>query len=63
MTHRGGLAPAGSMPPEMSASVMTPIVFCASLVPCARETNEAEAIWPRLNIRSDRTGLVRAVTL
>ena len=25
---------------------MTPIVFCASLVPCARETSEAEAIWP-----------------
>jgi hypothetical protein len=35
------------------ASVMTPIVFCASLVPCARDTKHADPIcpirkpWPR----------------
>ena len=25
---------------------MMPIVFCASLVPCASETIDAEPIWP-----------------
>lgn len=24
-----------------------PIVFCASLVPCASDTSDAEPIWPR----------------
>ena len=28
---------------------MTPIVFCASLVPCASETSDAEPIWPQRN--------------
>jgi hypothetical protein len=31
-------------PPVMRASVMTPIVFWASLVPCARATSEEEKI-------------------
>jgi ABC-type Fe3+-siderophore transport system permease subunit len=35
-----------SVPCATSASVITPIVFCASLVPCASETSEAEPIWP-----------------
>ncbi len=46
MTHTGGLEPGASAPPATSARVMMPIVFCASLVPCARETRPAEAIWP-----------------
>ena len=33
----------------MSVSVMTPIVFCASLVPWASETRDAVKIWPTLN--------------
>ena len=33
----------GSVAAAIRARVMTPIVFCASLVPCARETIEAEA--------------------
>ena len=28
---------------------MTPIVFCASLVPCASDTIDAEPIWPIRN--------------
>ncbi len=30
----------------MSARVMMPIVFCASFVPWASDTIEAEPIWP-----------------
>jgi hypothetical protein len=37
---------AGSVPSTMSASVMTPIVFWASFVPCARETSDADPICP-----------------
>ena len=33
-------------PAAISASVMTPMVFCASLVPCASDTSEALPIWP-----------------
>jgi hypothetical protein len=33
-------------PAAMSARVMTPMVFCASLVPWASETSEALPIWP-----------------
>ena len=46
MTHIGGLAPGASTPPVIRARVMTPMVFCASLVPWASETRPAEAIWP-----------------
>jgi len=34
-------------PEASSARVMTPIVFCASLVPWASETSEALPIWPQ----------------
>ena len=34
-------------PAAISARVMTPIVFCASLVPWASETSEALPIWPQ----------------
>ncbi|SCD72050.1 hypothetical protein GA0115246_105105 [Streptomyces sp. SolWspMP-sol7th] len=48
ITHTGGLAPGLSTSPVTRASVMMPIVFCASLVPCASETSPAEAICPTL---------------
>ena len=38
--------PAPRTPGGDSASVMTPIVFCASFVPCASATSDAEPIWP-----------------
>ena len=34
-------------PVVMSANAITPMVFCASLVPCARETSDALPIWPQ----------------
>jgi hypothetical protein len=37
---------ASRLPWAMSASVMMPMVFCASLVPWASETSDAEPIWP-----------------
>ena len=36
----------GERPAVISARVMMPIVFCASFVPWASETSDAEAIWP-----------------
>ena len=44
MTQVSGAEPTGCGPTEMSVSVMTPIVFCASLVPCASATSELEKI-------------------
>jgi hypothetical protein len=46
MTQKGALEPLASVPLAIRARVMTPMVFCASLVPCARETMQAEPIWP-----------------
>ena len=46
ITQNGAWAPDGSVPLAISASVMTPMVFCASLVPCARETMHADPTWP-----------------
>ncbi len=46
ITQNGAVALAGSVPFAIRASVMTPIVFCASFVPCARDTMEAEPICP-----------------
>lgn len=37
---------ASRWPEAISAIAMTPIVFCASPVPCASETSEAVAICP-----------------
>ena len=37
---------ASRWPLAINAMAMTPIVFWASPVPWARETKEAEAIWP-----------------
>jgi hypothetical protein len=49
MTQNGGPASAGSTPAVIRVSVMIPMVFCASLVPWASETIDAETIWPILN--------------
>ncbi len=62
MTQTGGPAFGARTPDAMRVSVMTPIVFCASEVPCASETIEAEAIWPTLKpffteVSSDRAVL------
>ena len=46
ITQTGALASAGTLLLTISARVMTPIVFCASLVPCASETIDADPIWP-----------------
>lgn len=46
MTHSGGSESGATTLPAIRARVMTPMVFCASLVPCARETRPAEAICP-----------------
>ena len=37
---------AAMSPWAISASVITPIVFCASLVPCERASRPPEASWP-----------------
>ncbi len=53
MTQNGAFAPECRVPLAIRARVITPMVFCASLVPCASETMEAEPIspsrkpWPR----------------
>ena len=41
----------------MSASEMTPIVFCASFVPCASATIDDDATCAQRNSRSERSGL------
>src|ERR1700742_1350528 len=46
MTQTGAWDLAASVPLAISARVMTPMVFCASLVPCASETTQAEPICP-----------------
>src|SRR5262245_5079044 len=44
-TQNGTPASAESSPPATSVSTITPIVFCASLVPCASATIELDPIW------------------
>ena len=48
ITQNGGPESGDSTPAVMSVRVMTPIVFCASLVPCASATMDAETICPNL---------------
>jgi hypothetical protein len=48
-------------PVVISASAMTPIVFCASLVPCDSATREAVAIWPQRNPSSRRFAMTLRV--
>src|ERR1700722_11829661 len=49
MTQIGAWEPLASVPLAISARVITPMVFCASLVPCARETMQADPICPMRN--------------
>ena len=49
LTQNGMLSVLDQCPEAMSPRVMTPIVFCASFVPCASDTSEAEPIWPQRN--------------
>ena len=61
LTHHGIPCRFVHDPYAISASVITPIVFCASFVPCANETNEAVASGPGLagrGYRKVREGLV-----
>ena len=44
LTQNGTLWVSVQEPEAIRARVMTPIVFCASLVPCASETREAVPI-------------------
>src|SRR5580658_2897407 len=46
MTQNGALEWEGTVLFTIRASVMTPIVFCASFVPCARDTMHADPICP-----------------
>lgn len=41
----------GSAPAVINVSVITPIVFCASFVPCASDTSEAEVTGHRAPVR------------
>ncbi|MNW51689.1 hypothetical protein D3C74_291810 [compost metagenome] len=63
-TQNGTPESAGTAPPAMSASRMMPIDFCASLVPCASETSDADPIWPqrkpRLVVSCGRSLVMRA---
>ena len=49
-------SPPAIEPLAISASEITPIVFCASLVPCASATIDDDATCPQRNWRSDRSG-------
>ena len=46
-------------PLAISASVITPIVFCASLVPCDRASSPPGAIWPSRKPRPTEPGRSR----
>jgi len=46
ITQNGAFEPAGIVLFTIRASVMTPMVFCASFVPCARDTMHADPICP-----------------
>ena len=48
LTHSGTEKWVELMSPwAINASEITPIVFCASLVPWASETKDADPIWPK----------------
>ena len=44
-TQLGTPAPGASRSPATSVRTITPIVFCASFVPCASATSELESTW------------------
>ena len=63
ITHSGGAEPVGSRPTVISVRVITPMVFCASLVPCASATIEAETTCaarnPRVTVRRSPRAAMR----
>src|SRR4051794_4047782 len=61
-TQDGGGEPGASMPAVIRVNVITPMVFCASLVPWARASFDAETRWPTWKPRVTRPGSARAVT-
>ncbi len=46
MTQNGAFVPLATVWFAINANVMMPIVFWASLVPCANDTIDADPIWP-----------------
>ena len=48
-TQNGMLSVSVQSPAAIRARVITPMVFCASLVPCASDTSEALPICPHRN--------------
>ena len=50
-TQNGGAEPGTSRPAVIRVSVITPMVFCASLVPWASATVDADTTCPNLNRR------------
>src|SRR5882757_4374086 len=63
ITHHGGPALELRCPDVMSSNVMMPIVFCASPVPCASDTIDAEIVWPYRNPSVTALRRARAVIL
>ena len=45
-THSCGPVPEACAPTAMSVSVIMPMVFCASFVPCESATRHAVMVWP-----------------
>ena len=62
-TQNGMFEVSVQCPEAISARVMTPIVFCASLVPCASETSEALPICPQRKPLSVKRAATPTVTL
>src|SRR6185437_7423019 len=58
-TTQSGTAKVGMKWAANRAVAMMPMVFCASLVPCARLSSEAETSWPLRKNRSTRMGWAR----
>ena len=46
LTQNGMFSVSVQSPVAISARKMTPMVFCASLVPWASDTSAADPIWP-----------------
>src|SRR4051794_40539720 len=51
ITQVSGALPGSWTPAAMRVSVITPMVFCASFVPCASATSEELNSWPTRNTR------------
>ncbi len=62
-TQSGMLVVSVQSPAAISARVMTPMVFCASLVPCASDIREALPICPHRNPLSVKRRAAPTVTL